>query len=66
MDKTTAYDRALTQAAHLLAPRIAGLAIPAAEIPKVTGDALNNTWVDGLTVPEWVDRAAQVLGLGRT
>jgi hypothetical protein len=50
------YDADHARALVLLTNRL-GTSDPAQD-SKAYADALNNTWVDGLTVPEWVDVAA--------
>jgi hypothetical protein len=60
------YEETLDWAIALLSPRVAGLltAIPPVDVEKTTDDALNNVWVEGITVAEWVERAADRLGIG--
>jgi hypothetical protein len=33
------------------------------QLPKSLCDALNNTWVAGISVTEWAERAAKVIGI---
>jgi hypothetical protein len=56
------YDATLDKARELLDARIARDGWPAGEREKAVTDALNNAWVEGITVAAWVDRAARTLG----
>lgn len=56
------YDETLAEAAELLAERVPDADEDDNQTPKWRADALNNEWVEGMTVRAWVDAAAARLG----
>jgi hypothetical protein len=68
MTTTTAtYDTDLAAANELLAERLTtavdGNEFLAEQLPHSLDDALNNTWIEGLTVAEWAEMAARKVGI---
>lgn len=55
------YDETLTRAMDLLDERMGDDTHPAGEREKAISDALNNVWVEGMTVAVWVELAAKRL-----
>ena len=56
---TANYDADLATAMTQLSARVSSHSFPEGEYEKTLGDELNNRWVEGITVAEWVDRAAE-------
>lgn len=56
------YANDLDDARAMMATRIPQAGFPEGEREKVISDALNNTWVEGMALDEWVDAAADLLG----
>lgn len=63
-DRTTTlrYDDDYDPAAAALDRRVSRDGWPEGEREKALADALNNEWTEGLSVGQWVDRAARRLG----
>ena len=68
---TQTYETDLAAAQALLADRLeAAIAAGKAEnsslewdLPKSLNDALNNEWIEGISVSKWADRAAAKVGI---
>ena len=73
MTTTTAtYEADLAAAEQMLLPRIAAAAATetaqflSEQLGKSLKDALNNTWVEGLTIDQWVEMAIARVGISVT
>jgi len=55
------YDADLEQAKEMIEQRV-DFSEADGEMEKWAMDKLNNTWVEGISVDEWVDAAAKALG----
>jgi hypothetical protein len=56
------YHTDLTAAREMIEARVQVDGWPEGERETAIGDALNNAWVEGMTLTEWVDAAAVRIG----
>ena len=54
---TANYDETLAEATSATLEQVSDAGFPEGERVKAVGDALNNVWVEGITVGEWVEQA---------